>query len=85
MDLPITTTLAGESLPFYGDIKCITPNGQMILYVAINYEYHVTMIHFVQKILGRTKSFSIYAYGFVRCHTCRIGVTVCLHGFTVIM
>ena len=38
--LPITTTLAGawlNSLIFHDDIKCITANGQMVIYVGANY------------------------------------------------
>ena len=40
MNLPITTTLAGEwlnRLIFHGDIKCSTANGYMIIYVGANY------------------------------------------------
>ena len=41
------------------------------------------VIHFTQRNLENTKSFLIYAYGFLQPHM--IGVTVCLYGFTVIM
>ena len=37
MNLPITTTIAGEQLIcfiFYNDTKCITTNGYMIIYVG---------------------------------------------------
>ena len=51
-DLPITATLVGQWLNsliiFNGDIKCITTNGQMIIYVT-NYICHMMIIHFVQK------------------------------------
>ena len=44
MLLPITTTIAGEqliSLILHGDIKCITANGQISIYVGANYMSHV--------------------------------------------
>ena len=43
MNLPITTTLAGEwlnRLIFHDDIKSITANGYMIIYVGANYMSH---------------------------------------------
>ena len=68
MNLPITTTLAGEwlnRLIFHDDIKSITANGYMIIYVGANYICHMMIIHFMQKIMGSTELFLIYAYGFV--------------------
>ena len=56
MDLPITTTLAGESLNrliFRDDIKSITANGYMIIYVGTNYIFHMMIIYFMQKNYGK--------------------------------
>ena len=56
MGLPTTITVAGEwlnSSTFHGDIKCITANGQTIIYVGADYTCHVTIIHFTQKNFGK--------------------------------
>ena len=48
------STVAGEwlnSLIFHNGIKCITANGKTIIYVSC----HMTIIHFVPKILRSTK------------------------------
>ena len=61
MGLPIPTTISGEwlnRLIFHNDIKCITANGQTILYVGCDY---IAMSHdgysFYAKKLGSAKSF----------------------------
>ena len=75
--LPISTSFAGEwfnSLIFHGDIKFITLNGWMIIYIGADYMSHEHHL-FCAKILGSTGSFLICAYGFKQHHM--IGVTVC--------
>ena len=68
MGLPITITIAGQwlnSLKFHYNTKCITANGEMMIYVGVNY---IIISHdnywFYATNLGYTKSFLIYAYGF---------------------
>ena len=42
-----------KSLTLYDDIKCITVNGQTIIYVEADLICHVTIIQFAQKIFGK--------------------------------
>ena len=55
LGIPITTTNAGQrfsSLIFHDDIKCITANGQTMIYIGVDYILcNVIIIHFVLKIL----------------------------------
>ena len=71
MCLTIATTFAGEllnSFLFHNDINCITSNGQMFIYVEVNYMCHVIIIHSRKTILGSAESFLIYTYGFAQRH-----------------
>ena len=76
-------TIAGEwlnSLIFH-NIKCITANGQMIIYVGVDYvscDNHLSCA----KTLWEALSFLIYAYGFMQHHM--IGVMIHSYGFHVI-
>ena len=48
MGVPIITTIADEwlnCLIFHGDTKCITANGQMIIYVGADCTSHMMIIH----------------------------------------
>ena len=40
-----------NSTIFHNNIKCITANGQTMIYVSANYICHMTIIYFVQKNL----------------------------------
>ena len=55
LGIPITTTNAGQrfsSFIFHDDIKCITANGQTMIYIGVDYILcNVIIIHFVLKIL----------------------------------
>ena len=82
MGLPITTTTAGQwwnSLTFHNYIKCITDKWLFLLSLIM----YVTWPSFIflKKFLEGTKSFILYACGFTQHHM--IGVTVCLHSFSV--
>ena len=70
--LPVTTTVAGEwlgCLIFHDDIKCITANGQLIIYVGADYIYvSCDGYSFCTKSLGSTLSFLLYTYGFKQHH-----------------
>ena len=71
--LPITTATASKWLNnlIHDDNKCITANGQMIIYVGANYICHVTIIQFAQKVYGKHQDIVIYGYGFRQFHMIR--------------
>ena len=69
-DLPINTTIVGNdpslnSLRFHDNIKCITTNGQTMIYVGTNWICHMTIC--CAKKLGSVKSFLICAYSLGHC------------------
>ena len=64
MSLPNGTTTAFEqfkSLTLYDDIKCITVNGQTIIYVEADLICHVMINQFAQKNIWKALVI-VYAY-----------------------